>query len=134
MCPIRLISWRACRTAALLGVTLTLGGCAAGTVVPVVGGLGIDIAVFHRDLFDMLVSGLSGRDCSVVRLDRGETYCRPIEPPTPPIPYCTRSLGVVDCWIDPQAMPFIPPEVADGPRMLTPIQNQDRTASWPHLF
>ncbi len=117
-----------------LGASTALASCAPGTVVPVVGGAGIDIAVFHRDLFDMLVSGLSGRDCSVVRLDRGETYCRPVEPPTPPIPYCTRSLGVVDCWADPEAMPDIPPEVADGPRALTPIQEHDRTAPWPHLF
>ncbi len=111
-----------------------LTACAPGTVVPVVGGLGVDIAVFHRDLFDMLVSGLSGRDCSVVRLDRGERYCRPIPPPPPPVPYCTRSLGVVDCWADPGAMTDLPPEVADGPRGLTPIQERDRTAPWPNLF
>ena len=118
----------------VVGAMLALGSCAAGTVVPVVGGFGIDIAVFHRDLFDMLVSGLSGRDCSVVRLDRGESYCRPIEPPLPPIPYCTRSLGVVDCWADPEAMPYIPPEVADGPRTLTPAQERNRIARWPDLF
>eukprot|EP01037_Dinobryon_pediforme_P016971 gene16971-17158_t len=54
-----------------------------------------------RALPDVLYSGLTGKDCSVVRLDQGKSYCRPEDPPIEPAPICTRSLGTVDCWIDP---------------------------------
>ena len=109
-----------------------LGGCvAAGTAAAV------DVAavtVIHRDIFDAIWSTVTGRDCSVVRLDEGRTYCRPIQPPPRPVPYCTRSLGSVDCWQDPQALPHpIPPQVADGPMTLTPAQDADRTRRWPPL-
>ena len=40
-----------------------------------------------------------------MRLDQGKSYCRPIEPPPEPPPYCTRSLGVADCWRDPASLP-----------------------------
>lgn len=117
---------------AALALTLTtLAGCAPGTVVPVFGGLGADIAIFHRSVFDMLVSGISGEDCSVVRMDRGQTYCRHPSPPIPPQPYCTRSLGVPDCWVNPQALPDHPPQIADGPSSLTAAQNQYRLRRWP---
>ncbi len=116
-----------------LAMLLGLGGCAAGTVLPVVGGFGADIAIFHRDLFDMLYSGITGRDCSVVRLDEYKSYCRPIDPPPPRQPYCTRSLGVVDCWGAPELMVDLPPQVASGPVRLTPAQNRDRLQRWPDL-
>ncbi len=110
-----------------------LAGCAAGTVVPVVGGLGASIAIFHRDLFDVLYSGLTGRDCSVVRLDEGRSYCRTPDPPVPPQPYCTRSLGVVDCWAAPERMDPLPPQVADGVAGPTPEQERYRLRRWPDL-
>ncbi len=91
------------------------------------------IPVVHRDVFDVVWSTLTGRDCSIVRLDRGQSYCRPIEPPPAPPPYCTRSLGNVDCWRDPAAVSNLGPEVADGPRSLTPAQEYDRTRRWPPL-
>ncbi len=49
-------------------------------------------------------------------------YCDRI---APPVPYCTRTLGRVECWANPQALPGPPPEVADGPRALTPAQRAD---------
>lgn len=52
--------------------------------------------------------------------------------PEPP-PYCTRSLGVVDCWADPDTLPNRPPQVADGPAGLTPAQEANRTRGWPGL-
>jgi hypothetical protein len=91
------------------------------------------IPVVHRSLFDVVYSALTGKDCSVVRLDRMQTYCRPIEPPPPPPQYCTRSLGVVDCWAEPLAPPTLGRPVADGPSRLTPAQEQDRTRPWPPL-
>ncbi len=91
------------------------------------------IPVVHRDLFDVVYSTLTGKDCSVVRLDRVQTYCRPIEPPPPPPRYCTPSLGRVDCWAGTVQPPSLGRPVADGPSRLSPAQEQDRTRSWPPL-
>ncbi|HET8997345.1 MAG TPA: hypothetical protein VFN42_11815 [Acetobacteraceae bacterium] len=110
---------------------LLLAGCQASplTLTTVVGGVTVgSVAVLHRSPFDAAWSLLTGRDCSVVRLDQGKTWCRMPEPPPDPPPYCTRSLGTVDCWADPAGKP---PEVADGPRSLTPAQEADRIRSWP---
>ena len=117
----------------LLPLVCALDGCAPGTVVPVVGGLGASIAIFHRDLFDVLYSGITGRDCSVVRLDEGKSYCRLPDPPWPEQPYCTRSLGVVDCWAAPELMNPLPPQVADGPGAPTEEQERYRLRRWPNL-
>jgi hypothetical protein len=117
----------------VLLVGLGIAGCAPGTVVPVVGGLGASVAIFHRSLFDVFYSGITGRDCSVVRLDEGKSYCRSPDPPVPVQPYCTRSLGVVDCWSDPAGMNSLPPQVADGPSALTPEQERYRLRRWPDL-
>ncbi len=117
----------------VLAIMLVMGGCAPGTVVPVVGALGASIAIFHRDLFDVVYSGITGRDCSVVRLDEGKSYCRVPDPPVPSAPYCTRSLGVVDCWAAPEQMDPLPPQVADGPSQLTPEQERYRLRRWPDL-
>jgi hypothetical protein len=115
-------------------IVLLLTGCGMTPegLTTVVGGVGVgSIAVIHRSPFDAVWSVLTGKDCSVVRLDQGKTYCRPVEPPPAPPPYCTRSLGVVDCWVDPSKVPGIGPNVADGPRTLNPQQEADRTRGWP---
>ena len=93
----------------------------------------VSIAVLHRSPFDAAYSAISGKDCSVVRLDQGKSYCRPVEPPPESQPYCTRSLGVADCWREPDRLPNRPPELTAGPRELTPLQEADRTRSWPPL-
>ena len=84
------------------------------------------VTVFGRAIPDFVTSAVAGKNCSVVRLDQGKTYCADKEPPPPSPRYCTRSLGVVDCWADPEKLPGRPPEVADGPRALTPAQEADR--------
>ncbi len=125
--------WRT--PAAALALAVALGGCTPPATPAVLLGLGdlASVATFHRGLFDLAFSGTTGRDCSIVRLDRGQTYCREKEAPPAPPPYCTRSLGTVDCWADPAAVPNLPREVADGPRTLTPAQERQRTARWPDL-
>lgn len=112
-----------------------VSGC--GPEAPVVAGAAAvvtaaSLPVFHRTPVDMVVSAVTGRDCSVVNLEREEMYCRPKErvPETPV--FCTRSLGVADCWEDPAKVPNHPREIADGPRSLTP--EQDRARRWPGLW
>ncbi|WP_240048319.1 hypothetical protein [Crenalkalicoccus roseus] len=122
------------RSPALLLLLLPLAGCDAtglGAAAAVTAG---SVAVIGRTPVDAVVSLASGRDCSAVRLDRGLSYCAPREPPPAPPPYCTRSLGRVDCWTQPPlALPYVP-GVADGPARLTPAQEAHRTRRWPGLF
>ena len=109
-----------------------LAGCVPAAVVPLtVATLGADVAIFHRTLPDLIYSGITGRDCSLVRVDRGDSYCRPTAPPVPPQPYCTRSLAGVDCWAHPELMANVPPQVGQGPHELTPEQDRVRLARWP---
>jgi hypothetical protein len=115
---------------------LLLAGCGATPeqVVTGVAGVGVgSIAVIQRSPLDAVYSVVTGKDCSIVRLDQGKSYCRPIEPLPEPPPYCTRSLGVADCWSDPAGLPDRPPQIADGPKTLTPAQEADRTRRWPNL-
>jgi len=66
-------------------------------------------------------------DCSVVRLDQGKSFCRSMEPPPEPPPFCTKSIGAIDCWRQPPLA--VPPRrgVADGPTRLTDQQEAYRT-------
>jgi hypothetical protein len=120
----------------LMLVVLMLAGCGLtpeqAATVGVAGAVG-SIAVIQRSPVDALYSIVSGKDCSIVRLDQGKSYCKPVEPPPEQQPYCTRSLGVVDCWRDPASLPDHPPQVGDVPHGLTPDQEADRTKGWPNL-
>lgn len=112
----------------LLGLT----GC-AGWAEPTGALLAADTAsvvVFGRGIVDIGVSAASGRDCSMVRLERGLTYCAPRDETPARGPVCTRSLGVVDCWSNPDALPPGTREVADAPAP-TPTQQRHRQARWP---
>jgi hypothetical protein len=92
------------------------------------------VTVFGRAVSDMVYSGLTGKNCSVVRLEQGKSYCKPLEPPPAAPPFCTRSLGGIDCWSNPEGLNGPPPRgVADGPQTLTPEQESNRTARWPNL-
>jgi hypothetical protein len=109
---------------------LPLAGCAEPTGAFAAANAA-SVAVFQRAIPDLVVSAVTGKDCSVVRLDQGKPYCAAQPPPPSAPPYCTRSLGVVDCWLNPQQLPGPPPEAADGPRTLTPAQEANRTRKWP---
>jgi hypothetical protein len=120
-------------TLSVLVLPLIVTGCgpeapvAAGAVA--LAGAG-SVLLFQRTPIDMAVSVVTGRDCSVVHLDRREGYCRPKElAPETPV-FCTRSLGVPDCWEEPSKVPNHPRELADGPRALTPAQESARTSRW----
>jgi len=125
------------RLLSLLLIASPLAGCGsaappAETAVGVVPAAAIPI--FHRAPTDMVANAATGRDCPVVHLDAAERYCKPKEPPPEPPLFCTRSLGVVDCWDDPAKLPNHPREVADGPRTLTKDQEADRAKPWPWLW
>src|SRR6201999_4605193 len=100
----------------LLGL-LPLAACGMSENLTAIVGVGTtvaSVAAIQRTPADAVYSLWTGRDCSMVRLDEGKTYCRPVEPPPDPPVFCTRSLGSVDCWQDPASMPGHPRGVADG--------------------
>jgi hypothetical protein len=123
-------------TARLL-CALALAAPLAACIEPagiVLGASAAAVPVIGRTLPDAAVSVLSGQDCSLVRLDAGKSYCAPQEPPPAAPVVCTRSLGTVDCWSNPQALAVPYAGVADGPRALTPAQEAHRTRRWPSLW
>jgi hypothetical protein len=126
-----MLEWRMPRLLPLL--LLILSGCAdwREPTGAFAAANAASVVVFGRSVPDMAASAVTGRDCSVVRLDQGKTYCKPPELPPALPPYCTRSLGIPDCWANPEALPNHPPELADGPRTLNAEQERDRTARWP---
>lgn len=113
-----------CLLTGCTGPPLAAGGIAAAVTVA-------SIPIMQRTPVDAVYSVIAGQDCSVVRWDRGLDYCRVAEPPPAPPPYCSRSLGGVDCWRDPALLANRPREMADGPRTLTAAQEADRTRAWP---
>ena len=117
----------------LLAPLALLAGC--GPAAPVGAAVAVgSIAIMQRSPIDALVSVASGRDCSIVNLEKKELYCRRRDkPPEEPV-FCTRSLGIPDCWADPKKLPGNPHEIADGPRTLTPDQEADRMKWWPGLW
>jgi hypothetical protein len=115
-------------------ILLALSGCGWPPdmiATAVVGTSAGSVAAIGRTPVDAVISLVSGKDCSAVRLEQGKTYCRAVEPKPSPPAFCTRSLGVVNCWSDPATLPNHPPGVADGPSVLTPQQEADRTRRWP---
>ncbi len=112
-----------------LALMVSITGC-ADALLPLAAADTASVVVFGRSLADIGVSALTGRDCSVVRLDRLQDYCAPLEPPYGPPPFCTRTLADVVCWSDPERFAAPPRPVADGPA-LTGAQERDRLARWP---
>ena len=122
------------RLSRILLLLPALAGCGPeGNVVTLAANVAA-LPVFGRTLPDLAFSAISGRDCSMVRVEQGKTWCRDAEaPPAQPV-FCTRSLGVVDCWVGAEAQPLPRRRgVADGPAGLTAVQERNRTRSWPGL-
>lgn len=113
----------------LLLLPILLGGC-DGPGFFALGAVNVtSLALTGRAVPDLVVSGVTGRDCSVARIDREQTYCGPDNAAPPPPPFCTRSLGTVDCWSRPPQATPAHRGVADAP---TPVGgNQGR---WPYLW
>ncbi|WP_171610914.1 hypothetical protein [Roseicella sp. DB1501] len=121
--------------AALLPLLLLPACEAAEPVTGILAAANIDsVMLIGRTVPDAVVSAVARRDCSMVRLDRGQSYCRPEEAPPAPPAYCTRSLGSVDCWRQPPLALPLPRGLADGRATLTAAQEADRTRRWPGLW
>jgi len=108
-----------------------LAGCCASPVAPILGAMAPAQTLLQRTPVDAVVSLVTGLDCSAVRWDGGRGYCVLPEPPPPIPPYCSNSLGGVDCWRDPALLANRPHELANGPRFLTVDQQAYRTCPWP---
>ena len=87
------------------------------------------VVVFGRSIGDLGYSAISGRDCSVVRLDKGQTYCAPQADPVRTA-YCTRTLAAVDCWSGPALGAVNRPGVGDTPPP-TQAQLRFQASRWP---
>jgi hypothetical protein len=87
-------------------------------------------ALFGCTLPDVVYSGMTGKNCSMVRLESAESYCHALDPPLEPQQFCTRSLGTVDCWQNPQAFPGQLTQVGSAPQP-TAEQEAYRTRRWP---
>ncbi len=114
---------------------LLLAGCGAATAPGVNFAAAASLATvpaLGRTAPDALISLVSGRDCSLVRMEKGQSYCRPEPPPWEEPPFCTRSLGVVECWRNPEAFGTKLTGVADGPRQPTAAQEAYRIRGWPN--
>lgn len=114
--------------------TLLVASChpAATPFVAIAAADAVSVAVFHRDGLDLAYSLATGRNCSIVRLDQGLSYCKPHDPPAPQPLFCARSLGVVDCYAEPAGLLQHPRGVADWPEQ-TAEQKAAGMARWPDL-
>ena len=119
------------RAVILLSLLLLLGlaGCETAAIA---GGAAeaASVILVGRGMADIGVSAVTGKDCSIVRLDQGLNYCAPRERPPPPPPFCTMTLGVAQCWADPERFAVLPHQLADAP---SPNAEQARNinARWP---
>lgn len=114
---------------ALLLLLAGLCGCEAATGA-LAGAELASVTVLGRGVVDIGVSAVSGRDCSIVRLDRGDTYCAARFPSEQPQPFCTRTLGTATCWENPALLAAPQSELGDTPPP-TEDQLRYRAARWP---
>jgi hypothetical protein len=121
---------------ALLALLLPLNACGIGPGVlygSMAGANAVSTAVIGRDIADATISLASGKDCSIARLDQGQTYCKPAREPVADPPYCTRSIGAVDCWREPP--PTYPAREGLADQVtLTAAQQQYQARRWPYLW
>ena len=120
--------WRCLPFVLILPLPALLGGCVTAAVLGAADGA--TVAVFGRDVVDIGVSAVTGRDCSVVRLDRRQPYCAPREHLPPEALLCSRTLADVTCWVNPEVFAVRPHQVADTP---APTREQVRQIEgrWP---
>ena len=101
----------------LLPSFVPLGACALEPALGPAAAVGAaSLVLTGRTPVDHVASLVTGQDCSAVRLERRLPYCAPHQGPPASQPYCTRSLGAVDCWTAPPLGSAPQRGVADPPR------------------
>ncbi|PWS37847.1 hypothetical protein DFH01_00575 [Falsiroseomonas bella] len=108
------------RSLSALVLTLPLGGCWIDAAIgPAAVVSGTSVILIGRTPVDAVATLATGRDCSVVNRERRLPWCLEPPAPPPPTPFCTPSLGRVDCWtVPPPGAPLR--GVADPPRAPAP--------------
>lgn len=91
------------RVLSILLVAFFLSSCAAVMpfVAPWMTVEGVSLLTTEKAVEDHIFSAYSGKDCSAIRVERGETYCREDELNPTPVVHCYRTLGDVTCYEKP---------------------------------
>ncbi len=89
----------------------------------IAGASATSFVVAQRGLFDVAYSLVTGKDCSLVNIERRGEYCRS-EAIAQPVAFCTRSLGDVDCWT------VANPYGLQRPVTDIPVRPERRPARW----
>ena len=87
-----------------------LGGCAAAI------GAGT-VAVTDKTPIDHVYSLVTGKDCSMVRKERGLTYCVEDEKTPAVLVHCYPTLGEVTCYNQPDPFPGRQRKVGSEPAL-----------------
>ena len=88
------------RKVATAALGILLGAC--GSVPPYAMIDGAVVVGTEKTMADHAISLSSGKDCSLVRIERGLTYCKEDEVAGPrPNLYCYRELAGVSCYNQP---------------------------------
>ena len=100
------------RIFASVAACLLIGGC--GPLPPFAAVDGAVVVGSDKTMIDHVVSLASGKDCSLVRKERGMTYCKEDEVIPRPEVYCYRELAKVTCYDKPDARRSDRPLVGDN--------------------
>jgi hypothetical protein len=81
---------------AALVMLAAISGC---SMVPTFAAAeGVSTVLTKKTITDHIVSLASGKNCSTVRVSRGQSYCVEDEINPPTNVYCYRTLGSVSCY------------------------------------
>ena len=91
------------RIGLLVAVSLTalLGACSGQSMAHFAVADAAVVVATDKTIADHVISVASGKDCSLVRKERGMTYCKEDEVVPHPNVYCYRELGGVSCYDGP---------------------------------
>lgn len=78
-----------------LFAALSVAACDAGTFM---AASGASLMGSDKTIVDHAISVGSGKDCSILRTERGLTYCKEDMPQVKQNIYCYRELGSVTCY------------------------------------
>ncbi len=87
------------KTTLVAAVGLLVVGCDTVPTYTMVDGA--VVVATDKTISDHVISLASGKDCSLVRVERGMTYCEEDEVIPRPEVYCYRELGAVTCYDKP---------------------------------